>query len=221
MCQGIIVSIVKWPHNGKVKRFIQNGIGSHSDMAKRDADKIKEVCPCDGTESLVSAESDFTKGWGGYKVESGLPDKNDLRILKREFKKCAGSAQALIAHVKKHKKIDIALVEFLTHEAQKVCDDTHAPAWKVCDDICAQARKVCDDTCAQAWKVYNETRAQAWKVYDDTRAQAWKVYDDTCAQAWKVCDDICAQARKVCDETRAQAWCKLFRNKQNRIKIGA
>ncbi len=50
--------------------------------------------------------------------------------------------------------------------------------------LSAQAEKVYQETKAPAWKVYQETTAPAWKVYQETTAQALKVYQETKAQVF-------------------------------------
>jgi regulator of sigma D len=210
-------------------------------MVKENKERLFKLgCLMDGTETIVSAESDFTKNkYGLFTVESGKPDKTDLRLIKKAFQDCSGSALKLINHVKKTGKFHGSLVGLLsaparkiydesTAQAQKIYYETTAPARKIYDESTAQARKIYDESTAQAQKIYYETTAPAQKIYDESTAQAQKIYDESTAQAQKIYDESTApaqkiydestaQAQKIYDETTAQAWVKLFKVKKNRL----
>ena len=153
MCQGVIVSIAKFPVKGKTKRVVMRSIGSHSEMVKENKERLFKLgCLMDGTETIVSAESDFTKNkYGLFTVESGKPDKTDLRLIKKAFQDCSGSALKLINHVKKTGKFHGSLVGLLSAPARKIYDESTAPAQKIYDESTAQAQKIYDETTAQAW----------------------------------------------------------------------
>ena len=128
MCQGVVASLVKFTANGKKKTVVMSGIGSHSDLIKDNVKKLKRAGWKENAsgESVISIESDFS-GWNKYTVEAGKPSDAEIKILNREYKKCAGNAGALIAHVKRCKKIDDALVALLSADGTKIYNAKRAP----------------------------------------------------------------------------------------------
>jgi hypothetical protein len=207
MCQGAIVSLYIWRDGKKTRREVRSGIGSHSDLARDSREWLiskgwTEDAP---GQNVISIESNFKKGWNVFTIESGKPSMSERAILSREYKRIAGDARALIAHVKKCGKVDDGLIKLLYAPAQKVFDETCAQARKVFNETCAPAQKVLNETCAPAQKVFDETCAPAQKVFDETYAPARKVFDETYAPARKVFDETYAPARKVFDETCAPA----------------
>ena len=200
MCQGAIVSLVKFKKGKRLVRVPVSGIGSHSELIKANTLLLKrrgwnENLP---GQEVISVESDFTKGWNYFTVESGQPDKSDMAILRRKFKTIAGSASALIRHVKRCGRIDDALVALLTASAWAEYEKVRAPAW-------AEYEKVT----APAWAEYEKVRAPALAEYEKVRATAWAEYEKVTAPAL-------AEYEKV----RAPAWCKLFAKKENRVEGG-
>ena len=153
MCQGAIISIVKWRNGRKTERVVLAGIGSHSTLLA-DNQKIlikkgwKEDAP---SQDVISIESDFSKGFGHYTIEHGKPSKSERAILDREFKRIAGDARSLILHVKKCGKIDLGLTALLT----------------------AQALAEYERVTAQAWAEYQRVTAPALAEYQRVKAQAW------------------------------------------------
>ena len=198
MCQGAIVSIVKFKKGNRIVRVPISGIGSHSELVSANQKLLKRKGWNDSLpgQEVVSIESDFTKGWNRYTVEAGVPDKSDKGILDREFKKIAGSPKALIAHVKRCGKIDNALVGLLT-----------APAWEQYDKVKAPALEQYDKVTAPAWEQYKKVKAQALEQYDKVKAPALEQYDK-----------VKAQALEQYDKVTAPAWRKLFAVKSNRVK---
>jgi hypothetical protein len=164
MCQGIVTSLFKFKVGRKTVRVIASGIGSHSDLAANSVRKLKRAGWTDKArgQSVVSIESNFRKGYGQFTVESGKPSPADLILLKREYNRVAGSAVALMRHVKRCGKVDDALVALLTPEAWKAYEDGRAPLWKA----------------------YEDGRAPLWKAYQDGCAPLWKAHQDGCAPLW-------------------------------------
>jgi len=155
MCQGVIVSLVKWQgKTKKIRQSVLSGIGSHSILMAKNKKKLNRLGWTENApnQEAISIESDFS-AWNKFTIESGKPSDSDLAILKREYKRCAENAQALIAHVKLHKRVDESLVALLM-----------APAQKIYDETCTLAQKIYDETC---------TSAPAQKIYDETWASAW------------------------------------------------
>jgi predicted aminopeptidase len=181
---------------GKQKKVVLSGIGSHSQMLQDNASRLKGLGWLgSGDEWVASIESDFS-GWNKFTVESGEPTPADLRLLKCEYKRVAGSAKALIAHVKRTGKIDHALVDLLTAPAWAEYDKVRDAAWAEYDKVRAAARAEYGEVRAAAWAGYGEVKAAAWAEYDKVRAAAWAEYG----------------------EVIVPAWCKLFAVKANRIK---
>ena len=150
MCQGVIVSLVKWQGKAKkVKRCVLSGIGSHSQLLSDNSKKLARLDSAPG-QMVYSIESDFS-AWNRFSLAGNEPDKASLAILKREYKRCAGSAKALIAHVKRCGKIDDALVAIFT----------------------AQALAEYNKVTAQAWAEYNKVKAPALAEYNKVTAPAW------------------------------------------------
>jgi hypothetical protein len=152
MCQGIVISLVKFTANGKGKKVVLSGIGSHSDLLKNNIKKLKRSGWKENAsgESVISIESDFSR-WDKFTVESGHPTCAEVAILTREYKKCAGNAKALIAHVKRCGKIDDALIALLT-----------ASAWAEYKKVRASARAEYEKVTASARAEYEKVTASAW-----------------------------------------------------------
>ena len=148
----MVVSLISFKNKGRIKKVVLSGIGSHSDLVKDNIKKLKRAGWKDSAngENIISIESNFS-GWNRFTVESGEPSKSELAILKRAYKKCAGSAKVLIAHVKRCGKIDDALIKLFTAPAQNVLNETTAPAQKVFNETYASAQKVFNETTASAW----------------------------------------------------------------------
>jgi hypothetical protein len=121
MCQGVIISMVKFDANGKHKRVILRGIGGHADLLKDNKKKLEKEGWTENAKSqdVISIESDFS-GWNKFTVESGVPSISEMAILAREYKKIAGNARALIAHVKAVGKIDSALERLFSADGLKI-----------------------------------------------------------------------------------------------------
>ena len=115
MCQGVVVSLVKFKNKNKNVRVVLSGIGSHSDLLKDNLKKLKRAGWKEGVsgELVISIESDFS-AWNKFTVESSaIQNRNELKILRDTYKRCAGDTKHLIAHVEKCGKIDVALVNLL------------------------------------------------------------------------------------------------------------
>jgi hypothetical protein len=111
---------------------------------------------------VVSLESDFTKGWNQFTLEFGEPTAEEMIVLKREWAKVAGDADALIAHVERCAKIDEALIELLSQEGLGAYTEAKATALKAYNKATATA-----------WKAYNKAKAPAEKAYNKAKATAW------------------------------------------------
>ncbi len=163
MCQGAVISLVKFKKGKRIVRIPVHGIGSHSELIEANTKLLKRKGWRDNLpgQEVISIESDFS-AWNKFTVESGAPDKSDMGILRREYKKIAGSASALIKHVKRCGKIDDALLRLLTAPALEQYNKVKAPALE-------QYNKVK----APAWEQYNKVEAQAWEQYNKVKAPAW------------------------------------------------
>src|ERR1035437_5153629 len=141
MCQGVVVSLYIWKDGKKSRREVRSGIGSHSDLARDSrAWLIKKGWTEDAPgQNVISIESDFEKGWNHFTAGSGNPSLAESGILKREYKRVAGDADALIAHVKKCGKIDDALVELLTAPALAEYEKVKASALAEYEKVTASA----------------------------------------------------------------------------------
>jgi hypothetical protein len=229
MCQGAIVSLVKFKVGNRTKSITLKGIGSHADLVK---DNIAKLTKAGWNENLpgqkvFSIESDF-KAWNKFTVESGDPSKAELKILAKAYKEIAGSASALIRHVLKCGKIDDALVSLLTAPAYKIWQESKAPAYKIYQESKAQAYKIYQESKAQAYKIYQESTAPAYKIWQESKAPAYKIYQESKAQAYKIWQESTAPADKIWQESTAPAdkiwqesrvniWVSLFRKPSNRI----
>ena len=155
MCQGVIVSIVKFKtKSGRRKHVVLSGIGSHSNMLLRNQKKlVRAGCDINSADcSVLSAESDFSGNkYGRYTVESGDPTKQDLAILTREFKRCSGSARSLIAHVRSVGKIDDALLALLRQPARAEYEKVRQPAWAEYEKVRQTARAEYEKVRQPAW----------------------------------------------------------------------
>ena len=153
MCQGVIVSLVKFKDkNNKQKRVVLKGIGSHSDLIKDNIASLKKRGWNENSrnQDVISIESDFS-AWNKFTVENGSPTKSEMAILRRAYKECAGNAKLLIAHVKDIGRLDNSLVKLLSAQALAKYKEVEAPAWAK----------------------YEEVEAQAWAKYEEVKAQAW------------------------------------------------
>jgi hypothetical protein len=196
MCQGIVISLVKFKSKNKNVRVVLSGIGRHSDLIKSNLGKLQKAGWVGNisNESVISIESDFS-AWNKFTVESeDQPNRAELKILKDTYKKCAGNARALIAHVKRCGKIDDALVNLLTASALAEYEKVEAPAL-------AEYKKVT----ASALAKYNKVEAPALAEYKKVTAPALAEFDKVTASAL-------AEYKKV----TAPAWIKLFSLKSNR-----
>ena len=204
MCQGVILSRLS---KGR-KSLILTGIGSHlsliSDNQKRIEKKFGSVN--DSEIQIISCESDFSKGWNHFTIESEMPTKSEMKQIKSVWKETAGSARALISHVKRCGKIDDALVELFTAPAIAEYNKVKAQAWAEYNKVEAQAIAEYNKVTAPAWAEYNKVEAPAIAEYNKVKAPAWAEYNKVKAQAW-------AEYNKV----TAQAWIKLFRDPKNRV----
>lgn len=126
MCQGVIVSYVYFKPYGKkrTKRIRLEGIGSHSQLLADNQVRLREEgWAANGNDRVISYESDLKNGWGVFKKEIIFGGVRDLADLETFFRQACGNAQKLIAYVRKHRKFDRSLVEYLTPEAQvKFCE---------------------------------------------------------------------------------------------------
>ena len=196
MCQGVVISLVKFQVNGKQKQVILSGVGSHSQLFKDGAARLTRLGWRAGLEEgIVSIESDFS-GWNRFSVESGTPTKRELTTLKRAYKKVAGNGKVLIAHVRRIGKIDDALLELFRAQALAEYDKVSAPAWAEYNKVSAPALAEYDKVAAQALAEYNKVKAPALAEYNKVKAPALAEYN----------------------KVKAKAWCKLFTKKSNRVK---
>ena len=207
MCQGAIVSLVKFKKGKKTRRVVLSGVGSHSDLLSRERKKLIKAGWREGClgEEVISIESDFS-GWNRFTVEGGNPGKSDMAILKREYKKIAGNAKTLIVHVKRVGMIDDALVGLLT-----------APAWAEYNKVTATAWAEYNKVKAPALAEYDKVTAPALAEYDKVKATAWAEYDKVTATAWAEYNKVTATALAEYNKVKAPAWVRLFSAKENRI----
>lgn len=142
MCQGTVQSLVKFRVGKRTRRVLLQGIGSHSGLIQTGRPLLlrrgwTENAP---DQNVISTESDFTRGWNRCTLESGKPTPTDMRLLRAGHKRMAGSAAALIRHVRRCNLVDDALIALLTPEA-----------WGVYDAAKADAQRVYDAAKADAW----------------------------------------------------------------------
>ena len=163
MCQGCIVSLVKFKVGKKVKSITLAGVGSHSALLSDNKKRLERAGWKENAngERVISIESDFS-GWNRFTVESGDPNKQELRLLKSAYKKVAGSSQALIRHIRKTGKIDDALVRLLSDEARKKFNkDTDTLRKKFNEDADTLSKKFNEDY-ATLSKKFNEDTVTLW-----------------------------------------------------------
>ena len=210
MCQGVVVSLVKFKVGDKSKTVIMSGVGSHSELIANNLPRLKKLGYTEAKDDfLCSVESDFTKGWGKFSDAGHFVDATigEQKKIAKEYKRVAGSVKALIAHVKKCGKIDNALLDLLSAPAQKAYDEAIATAQKAYNEAIVTALKAYDEARVTALKAYNEATATAQKAYNEARVTAQKAYNEATATA-----------QKAYNEAIAMAWCKLFRVKANRVE---
>ena len=196
MCQGVVISLVKFNAKGKNKSVILSGIGSHSDLIKDNKSRLERLGWTENStnQNVYSIESDFS-GWNKFTIESDQPHEKDLQRLKIAYKKCAGNAKALISHVKKCGKIDDALIRLLSQLA-----------WAEYKKVTQPARAEYEKVEQPAWAEYEKVRQQAWAEYEKIEQQARAEYEKVTQLAW-------AEYHKI----KQQAWIKLFSKKLNRV----
>ena len=172
MCQGVVISLVKFKNKKKNITVVLSGIGSHSDLIKDNIVKLKRTGWKENIsgESIISIESDFS-AWNKFTIESETqPNQNELKILRETYKKCAGSAKALIAHVQKCGKIDNALVNLLTEPAlaeyNKIKDQAWAEYHKITDPALAEYNKIKEPALAEYSKIKDPALAEYSKIKD-------------------------------------------------------
>jgi len=185
MCQGVILTQFEWKVGRKTVRHIAAGIGSHSELTQKLERKLKRLGWTETAKGqrVVSIESDFSKGYGKFVMAGGEATQADIKRLQVEYDRVAGSATALMRHIKKC-GVDNALVSLLTGKSRNTYEDGRAQLWKTYEDGCAQLLKTCQDGRAQLLKTYEDGRAQLWKTYQDGCAQLLKTYQDGCASLW-------------------------------------
>ena len=164
MCQGVVVSLVSFKNKKKNTGIVLSGIGSHSDLIKDNLKKLKRVGWIENAsgEKVISIESNFSS-WNKFTIVSdSQPNRNELKLLRDAYKKCAGNVKALIAHVKRCGKIDDALVNLLTEPAWAEYKKVTEPAWaeynKVTEQALAEYNKVTEPALAE----YKKVKEQAW-----------------------------------------------------------
>jgi len=207
MCQGCIVSLVKFKVGKKVKSITLAGVGSHSALLSDNKKRLERAGWKENAngERVISIESDFS-GWNRFTVESGDPNKQELRLLKSAYKKVAGSSQALIRHIRKTGKIDDALVQLLSDEARKKFDEDTATLRKKFNEDYAPLCKKFDEDYATLRKKFNEDAAPLCKKFDEDYATLCKKFNEDTAP-------LC----KKFNEDAAPLWCKFFSVKSNRV----
>ncbi|MBE3141511.1 MAG: hypothetical protein IMZ53_13125, partial [Thermoplasmata archaeon] len=130
MCNGVVVSLISFKKKNKTVQVVLSGVGSHSDLVKDNLKKLQRAGWKEDAkgESVLSIESDFSS-WNKFTIESETkPNRNELKILRDTYKKCAGNARALIAHVKRCGKIDDALLDLLAAPARAEYEKVSASA---------------------------------------------------------------------------------------------
>ncbi len=163
MCQSVIISLVKFKVHGRTKRVLLSGVGSDSELLAQNNSKLRKAGWTEGSagQEVISIESNFTRGWNDYTIERGKPSKADEVLLAKEYKRCAGSARALMAHVKR-RGFDESLVGLLTAKAAKRYREAEAKLWKQYIEVAAPK-----------WERYEEAKVPAWKQYKDLSAKPW------------------------------------------------
>jgi hypothetical protein len=173
MCQGVIVSLVSFKVKGKTRRVVLSGVGSHSELIQSSAKRLKRAGWKENpSDRVVSIESDFS-GWNKYSLAGGNPTTAETAILSREYKRIAGNAKALIAHVKSVKKIDDALLRLLTAPALAEYEKVTAPALAEYEKVTAPAWAEYEKVTAPALAEYEKVTAAALAEYEKVRAAAW------------------------------------------------
>jgi hypothetical protein len=163
MCQGAIASYLSWPGG----ELLLSGVGGHHDLIKSNKDKLLALgWRGDMTDVKVySIESDFS-GWNKFTFESEVPPERIKKILADEYERIAGSAEALITHVKKVGKIDEALVDLLVGGIPEV-DKVRAEL-----DRARAERDKADAERDKVWAEWDKARAE----WDRARAEWGKVW---------------------------------------------
>lgn len=217
MCQGVIASLAKFVVDGNVKRIVISGIGSHMQLYYNNLAMLRAAgWTCRGEDRAVAIESDFSKGWNSFTVEEGIPDEQDLLLLSQEYERCAGNAEALIAHVTRVGQIDEALRALLTEEARIALD--------------AEIEKVQKE---RKWKralAYEKYLAEDIAIRMAFRREisgAHKVEEELIRGKYltahaanrKVYDEVDKDLVSSCQAKIASIWAQLFKEKQNRINI--
>ena len=171
MCNGVVISLISFKNKKKNVRVVLSGIGSHSSLVSDNLKKLKRAGWKENAigERIISIESDFS-AWNKFTVECGEPNRNELKILRSAYKKCAGDATHLIAHVKRCNKLDDSLVNLLTEDARTEYEKVKAPAWTEYEKVTAQARTEYEKVTAPARTEYEKVKAQAWIKYFSIKA---------------------------------------------------
>jgi len=230
MCQGVIVSLVKWQGKSKrVKRCVLSGIGSHSQLLADNSKKLERLGWRDNApgQKVYSIESDFS-AWNKFSLAGDEPDKSELAILKREYKKCAGSAKALIAHVKRCGKIDDALERLFTSEAKsdyeakrKPLDADYEAKRRPLDaDYEAKRKPLHADYEAKRKPLDADYEAKRKPLDADYEAKRRPLYADYEAKRKPLYADYEAKRKPLdadYEAKRLRLWVKTFAKKSNRI----
>ena len=229
MCQGVVISLVTFKSNGKRKRIVLFGIGSHSGLVKDNITKLKRAGWKEGgEEGVISIESDFST-WNKYSVQCGTLTESERKILDRAYKSVAGNAKSLIAHVGRCGRIDDALLRLLTDSALSEYEKVKASAWSEYEKVRDLALSEYEKVKASALSEYKKVTDSAWSEYEKVRASAWseyeKVTDSALSEYKKVTDSALSEYEKVTDsawseyeKVKASAWIKIFCKRENRIE---
>jgi exonuclease VII small subunit len=126
MCQGAIVSIVRFKTKSGPKEVVLTGIGSHSHLLRQNFASLKRAGYTGNVpilERVVSAESTLDKGFGKYRT-----DREDDPKFKELFAKMCGDSKKLTAHVLAYHKAnpkenlhESILQTLRDHEKRKMC----------------------------------------------------------------------------------------------------
>jgi len=215
MCQDVILSLVKFQVGKKQKRVVLKGVGSHSDLLLRNRKQLTQLGWRESpTDEVISIESDFANGWNRYTVESGSPTAADARILAREYKRCAGTAKALIAHVRKY-GYDESLANLLSAKGQ---NDYQAKRKPLTDDYWAKRKLLADDYQAKLKLLADDHQTKVKPLTDDYQTKMKLLDDDYQTKRKPLTDDYWAK-RKLLDNDYQAKLKLLDDDHQTKLKL--
>jgi len=171
MCQGIIISLVKF----NKKTIVLKGIGSHSQMfLKNKKFLIQNGCNETVKSEIISIESDFSdKKLNKFTIEGSTPTKKDKKLLKEEYYKIAGTPENLFNFVKNQNNFELSLFSLIKKNISKQKTLIYEDYW--------EKRKPIEDECDEKLKsIYVEFEKKRKSIYDEYIKNENSIYKEYC-----------------------------------------